>query len=66
MEVFYPVDRAMGELNPNLPLTDIQELNSQMGCNLYASDFESESWFDFEPISEMIRIIDTPEFLEEI
>lgn len=66
MELFYPVDRAMGELNPRLPLPEIQELNSQMGANLFACDIESEHWLDYEPGYEMIRIIDETEFLQEI
>ena len=66
MEIYYPVDLAMGELNPRLPVDQIQELNSQMGANLFACDNESEHWLDYEPGFEMIRIIDEAEFLEDI
>ena len=66
MELFYPVDLAMGELNPRLPISEIQELNSQMAANLFESGDESEHWLDYEPGFEMIRIIDESEFLQEI
>ena len=66
MEMYYPVDTAMGELNPRLPVDQIRELNSQMGVNLFESGDESEHWLDYEPGFEMIRIIDEAEFLEDI
>ena len=65
MELFYPVDTVVSDYNPRLPVADIQELNSQMNCNLDGSD-ESEHWLDFEPGYEMMVIIDETEFLRDI
>lgn len=57
MELFYPVDTAIGELNPRLPIAEIQELNQQMNCNLEFSD-ESETYFEQDIIPEHISIVD--------
>jgi hypothetical protein len=46
MELFYPCDRVITDaLNPQLPVAEIAELNSQMNCNLEFSD-ESEMYFE--------------------
>jgi hypothetical protein len=46
MEIFYPCDRVITDkVNPNLPVSEIQELNTQMNCNLEFSD-ESEMYFE--------------------
>lgn len=61
MELFYPCDRAMSsDLNPNLPIADIQDLNEQMNCNLEFSD-ESENYFNNESLPEHISIVDEME-----
>ncbi len=61
MELFYPCDRVItNALNPQLPVGEIQELNSQMGCNLYVSD-EDEMWLDDEQLPEHISIVDEME-----
>lgn len=58
MEMFYPVDVVMtNELNPRIPITEIQELNNQMGCNLYVSD-ESENWFNSEALPDHVSVVD--------
>ena len=47
MELFYYCDRVITDnVNPQLPVAEIQELNSQMSCNLFASDDESELYFE--------------------
>jgi hypothetical protein len=61
MELFYPCDRVItNELNPALPIDEIQELNEQMGCNLEFSD-ESEMYFDKDTLPEHISIMDEME-----
>lgn len=65
MEVFYPVDKAIQGYQPNLPITVIQELNTQMNCNLYNSE-ENEVWFDQENDLEMISEIDDEWFFEYV
>lgn len=59
MELFYPVDRVIGDhdYQPNLPLQEIQELNTQMNCNLYSSE-EDEAWFNEPENHEMIQEVD--------
>lgn len=67
MEVFYPVDKVIGDndYQPNLPVQEIQYLNTQMNCNLYNSE-ESEVWFDLEEEHEMIQEIDEEWFFEYV
>ena len=67
MEVFYPVDKVIGDndYQPNLPVSEIQYLNTQMNCNLYNSE-EDEMWFDQENDSEMMQEIDDEWFFEYV
>ena len=67
MEVFYPVDLAVASdsYQPRLPLCEIQELNSQMNCNLYCSE-ENELWFDQEDTLEMVSQIEESWFFEYV
>lgn len=67
MEVFYPVDKVIGDndYQPNLPVSEIQYLNTQMNCNLYNSE-ENEIWFDQENDSEMMHEIDAEWFFEYV
>lgn len=67
MEVFYPVDKVIGDndYQPNLPVSEIQYLNTQMNCNLYNSE-EDETWFDQENDSEMMQEIDDEWFFEYV
>lgn len=61
MELFYPCDRVItNNLNPQLPIVDIQELNEQMNCNLEFSD-ESETYFNRETLPEHVSIVDEME-----
>lgn len=61
MEMFYPVDRVISDnVNPKLPVTEIQELNQQMNCNLEFSD-ENEDYFNADNMPEHISIIDETE-----
>ena len=66
MEVFYPVDRAMGDGcldNPRLPSAEVKALNSQMNCNLYCSE-DAEVWFDEEEFPDHVTVIDEDEFFD--
>lgn len=67
MELFYPVDRVISDnVNPRLPVTEIQELNQQMNCNLEFSD-EDEDYFNTDNMPEHISIIDETElFLRDL
>jgi hypothetical protein len=67
MEVFYPVDKVIrdNDYQPNLPVQDIQELNTQMNCNLYNSE-EDEKWFDEPENHEMMQKIDETWFFEYV
>ena len=67
MEVFYPVDKVIGDndYQPRLPITEIQYLNTQMNCNLYNSE-EDEIWFDQENDSEMVSEISDEWFFEYV
>lgn len=67
MEVFYPVDKVIGDndYQPNLPVSEIQYLNTQLNCNLYNSE-ENEMWFDQENDSEMMQEIDDEWFFEYV
>ena len=61
MELFYPCDRVITDnVNPNLPVSEIQELNMQMNCNLEFSE-ESEMYFLQEQLPEHISIVDEME-----
>ena len=61
MELFYPCDRVITDaLNPQLPIADIQELNEQMGCNLYVSD-EDEMYLNAESLPDHVSIVDEME-----
>ena len=67
MEVFYPVDKVIGDndYQPCLPITEIQYLNTQMNCNLYNSE-ENELWFDQENDLEMVSEIGDEWFFEYV
>lgn len=67
MEVFYPVDKVIGDndYQPNLPVSEIQYLNTQMNCNLYNSE-EDESWFEESENQEMMCEIDDEWFFEYV
>ena len=67
MEMFYPVDVVMtNELNPRLPITEIQELNEQMNCNLYVSD-ECENYFNSDILPEHVSVVDEMEmFMRDV
>lgn len=67
MEVFYPVDKVIGDndYQPNLPVSEIQYLNTQMNCNLYNSE-ENESWFEESENQEMMCEIDVLWFFEYV
>lgn len=61
MELFYPCDRVITDaLNPQLPIAEIQELNSQMGCNLYVS-YEDEMYLNAEQLPDHVSIVDEME-----
>lgn len=63
MELFYPCDRVIGNgesLNPQLPIDEIQELNEQMNCNLYASD-EDELYFNKDTFPVHVSIVNEME-----
>lgn len=63
MEIFYPVDRVISDnVNPNLPIMEIQELNQQMNCNFEFSD-EDEDYFNVDNMPEHVSIIDETELL---
>lgn len=64
MQLFYPVDKVMGnnDFIPRLPKDEVRELQDAFNCNLSDHD----NWFDEEHSSEMMREIDESEFLEEI
>lgn len=64
MEIFWPVDWAMGELNPRLPRDTIKDLNIQMNVGLSDSE-EMELWFSLEDIPEHMRTITDEEFINE-
>jgi hypothetical protein len=59
MEMFYFCDRVISDdVNPRLPIAEIQELNDVMQCNLEFSD-ESEKWLDApEQLPEHMSIVD--------
>jgi hypothetical protein len=63
MELFYSVDRVMGGYMPNLPESEVEELLTQMNCNLYDSE-DNELWFDQDNPPEMIDVISEGEFWE--
>lgn len=67
MEVFYPVDKVIGDndYQPRLPITEIQYLNTQMNCNLYNSE-EDEIWFEESENQEMMCEIDVLWFFEYV
>lgn len=65
MKLYYPVDRAIQGYQPNIPVKEIQELNSQMNCNLYNSE-ENEDWFDWDDDLEMMSEIDEEWFFEYV
>lgn len=65
MEVFYPVDKAIQGYQPNLPVCEIRELNTQMNCNLYNSE-ENESWFEESENQEMMCEIGDEWFFEYV
>ena len=67
MEVFYPVDKVIGDndYQPNLPVSEIQYLNTQMNCNLYNSE-ENEVWFEESENQEMVSEIDDEWFFEYV
>jgi hypothetical protein len=61
MELFYPCDRVITDaLNPQLPVAEIQELNSQMNCNLEFSD-ESEMYYVQDELPNHISVVDEME-----
>lgn len=61
MELFYSCDRVISDnVNPNLPIAEIKQLNSQMQCNLGVSE-ESELYFDFDDLPEHVSIVDEME-----
>lgn len=64
MEIFWPVDRAMGELNSRLPICEVRELNTQFNCNLESSE-DSETWFDEEQELEL-TVVEPTWFFEEV
>lgn len=64
MEIFWPVDRAMGELNSRLPIFEVRELNTQFNCNLEGSE-DSETWFDEEQELEL-TVVEPTWFFEEV
>lgn len=64
MEIFWPVDLAMGELNSRLPVCQVKEFNVQFNCNLEGSE-DSETWFDEEPESDL-TVVDDLWFFEEV
>ena len=62
MELFYPCDRVITDnVNPQLPVAEIQELNSQMSCNLFASDDESEMYYVQDELPNHISVVDEME-----
>ena len=61
MELFYYCDRVITDnLNPQLPIAEIQELNQQMNCNLEFSN-EDETYFEADNLPEHVSIIDEME-----
>lgn len=61
MELFYYCDRVITDnLNPQLPITEIQELNQQMNCNLEFSN-EDEAYFEADNLPEHVSIVDEME-----
>lgn len=61
MEMFYYCDRVISDnVNPNLPIAEIQELNSVMQCNLEFSD-EAETYFEADNLPEHVSIVDEME-----
>lgn len=62
MQLYYYSDVGVSDEN-RIPLGEVQELNRQMNCNLYASD-DAEVWFDYETPSDHVYVIDEGEFFE--
>ena len=59
--MFYPCDRVISDnVNPNLPIAEIQELNQQMNCNLEFSN-EDETYFEADNLPEHVSIVDEME-----
>lgn len=65
MQLYYPVDKAICEYQPRLPVSDIRELNAQMNCNLEFSD-ENEVWLNQENENYMMTVVDENWFFEYV